>query len=120
MTRKGLRKHEFYLSPDVMDIILEVSSQRDVQLDKGLSQIVLEWKAGIERKPLTTKSPELSDLQKDDIHMKLSKQFNKIHKNNQLSTEQEYIEDRLVFLENWFSTLYNEIMELPIWNDEAE
>ena len=62
MTRKGLRKHEFYLSPDVMDIILEVSSRRDVQLDKGLSQIVLEWRNGIEMKPLTTKSPELSDL----------------------------------------------------------
>ena len=63
MTRKGLRKHEFYLSPDVMDIILEVSSQRDVQLDKGLSQIVLEWKGGIEMKPLTTKSPELSEVE---------------------------------------------------------
>ena len=73
MTREGLRKYEFYLHPDVMDIILEVSAQRDLQLDKGLSQIVQEWKAGIERKPLSTKSPKLSELldRFDDVDKRL-------------------------------------------------
>jgi hypothetical protein len=122
MAAKGSRKYELYLDSDVADILLETSAIRDIQLDNALNQIVREWGQSKQIEPLdnTPKPPDLSDLQKPSRFMKMSLEALKVYKKKYLKPSPEYLEDRVLFLESWFETLYNEIMELPIWNDESE
>ena len=64
MSSSGMRKHEFYLRPDVMDIILETSSERDVTNNKALDLIVREWQESKEIEPtsLCSDTIELSEI----------------------------------------------------------
>ena len=52
MAAKGTRKYEVYLYPDVVDIILRVSSEKDIQLDKAINQIIREWDGNKDFAPL--------------------------------------------------------------------
>lgn len=38
-----MRKYQFFLHADVADAILQASSDRDVDLNKALNEIVREW-----------------------------------------------------------------------------
>ena len=120
MAIKGTKKHELCLYPDVIDIILELSAQRDMQLDRGLNEIVREWKTDIERKPLCTKSPELSE-----IRDKLNNMDNRLIDildsiDIVVAIKARILDERLVSIDRRLGWLYKILVDAKALNSEQE
>ena len=79
------------LNDENFSTVIEFATQNNMTPDVALNRIVSDWAEKDKIGRLKTPPPQ---------------------------DNPEYLEDRVTYLESWFSTFYDEVSELPIWNEE--
>ena len=122
MVRKNRVPLSTTVAPSTFEAIEKLATEMSTTNSVALDVIVREWMGDTENQPLkrTDVLGKLDNLGESQRSIGNRAKFIQRYEGIKNCNKEEYLEDRVAFLEGWFAILYDEILEAPIWNDESE